>query len=272
VRINIGAKAELAAFPGRRQRAVGRLREDLPPQTTRNQFGAVIFDLFGTLVAFPTHGHMQVLCEMATRLGVSPEHFFRLWLDTFPQRAVGIFRTKTANLAHICRTLDIPVDDERLSGAADLFLEFERRHLIPRDDAIETLSRVKDAGLKTGLISDCSPPLPVWPETPFAPLIDVSIFSCEVGMRKPDPQIYYLTCSRLGVPPQHCLYVGDGGSQELTGASRVGMHAVLLRSLGEQGAVRYDADVWHGPSISTLSELIGLLERISPGSHPALGG
>ncbi len=197
---------------------MGSSRQDLPPRTAKTQFSAVIFDLFGTLAPnFSTHEHEQVLSEMATRLGIPPENLFRLWLDTFPQRAAGIFRTRTANLAHICRMLDIPVDEELLSKAADLFLEFERRHLIPRDDAIETLSQVKDAGLKTGLISDCSHPLPeMWPETPFASLIDVPVFSCEVGVRKPDPRIYLLACSRLGVPPQHCLYVGDVGSQELT--------------------------------------------------------
>ena len=255
---------------------MGSSREDLPTRTVRTQFGAVIFDLFGTLVPnFSSLDLERVLREMAERLGAPPGDFVHLWLETFPQRALGIFRTKTANLAHICRTLDMPVEEELLPAAADLFLEYERRHLIPREDAIETLSRVKDAGLKTGLISDCSHPLPaVWPETPFAPLIDVSVFSCEVGMRKPDPQIYHLTCSRLGVPPQQCLYVGDGGSHELTGASRVGMHAVLLRSLGEQhdGAVRYDADVWHGQSMSTLSELLGLLGRSALGNYPALGG
>lgn len=79
-------------------------------------------------------------------------------------------------------------------------------------------------------------------------------------MRKPDPRIYHLACSRLEVLPQQCLYVGDGGSQELTGASRVGMHAILLsQGQGHDGSVRYDADVWDGPSISTLSELVGLL-------------
>lgn len=242
---------------------MGSSQNDLSRRVARTHLGAVIFDLFGTLAPnFSTHEHEQVLREMATRLGAPPEHFFHLWLDTFPQRDAGIFRTKGANLAHICRCLDLTVEEELVSGAADLFLALERRHLIPRDNAIETLSRVKGAGLKTGLISDCSHPLPeVWPGTPFAPLIDVPIFSCEVGVRKPDPRIYHLACSRLGISPQHCLYVGDGGSQELTGASRVGMHAVLLRAHEEDQdrSVRYDADVWRGSSVSNLSEIIHLL-------------
>lgn len=201
----------------------------------------------------------RVLYQMAAQLGASPQPFVRLWLDTFSQRATGVFRSKGANLAHICRSLDVAVDGDALSEAADIFLAYERDHLIPRHNAIDTLSHIKGAGLKTGLISDCSYPMPeVWPNTAFASLIDVPIFSCEVGVRKPDPRIYHLACTRLGVAPQLCLYVGDGGSQELTGASRIGMHAVLLRGPEEEsgGLVRYNADTWRGSSVSTLSEVI----------------
>ena len=243
---------------------MGSSREDLsPPWVAATQFGAVIFDLFGTLVPnFSMLELERVLYEMAALLSAPPQHVVRLWLDTFPQRAVGMFPTIGVNIAHICRTLDVTAEEGLVSRAADLWLALERRALIPRDDAIETLSRVRDAGLKIGLISDCSHPLPeVWPDTPFARLIDVPVFSCEVGVRKPDPRIYHVACNRLGIPPEHCLYVGDGGSQELTGASRVGMRAVLLRAREEERhqSVRYNADVWDGPSVSTLSEIFRLL-------------
>ena len=247
---------------------MGSSGEELTPRAARPTFGAVIFDLFGTLVPnFSKHELDGVLSEMAALLSAPPEPFVRLWLDTFPQRATGVYRTKGANLAHICDSLSVTVDEELVSRAADLYLAFGQRHLIPCHDAIETLSRVRDAGLKIGLISDCSHPLPeVWPNTQFAPLIDVAVFSCEVGVRKPDPRIYHLACIRLDVPPQRCLYVGDGGSQELTGASQVGMHPVLLRAREEEGVrvVRYDADVWHGSSVSSLSEIIRFLQA-SPG-------
>lgn len=232
-----------------------------PPVVTGAKFGAIIFDLFGTLTPnFAMVELERVLHQMAAKLDVPPQPFVHLWLDTFPQRAVGTFRTKGENLAYICRALDVTAGDDVLLGAADIFLAYERRHLIPRADALETLSRVRSAGLRTGLISDCSHPLPqMWPDTPFANLVDVPVFSCDVGVRKPDPRIYHVACSRLNVPPPRCLYIGDGGSQELTGASQVGMHAVLLRAEEDDGrSVRYDTDVWHGPSVSTLSDVIAL--------------
>jgi len=109
--------------------------------------------------------------------------------------------------------------------------------MVPRSDAIETLSHLKYEGCKIGLISDCSAEVPaIWKDTPFVKLIDVAIFSCLVGMKKPDPQIYQLTMNQLGIRPQEGLYIGDGSSQELTGASQVGMQAVLLRLTDEEGA------------------------------------
>ncbi len=49
-----------------------------------------------------------------------------------------------------------------------------------------------------------------------------------IGLVKPDPAIYQLACQRLGVIPEDCRYVGDGGSNELTGADASGMRAVLI--------------------------------------------
>jgi putative hydrolase of the HAD superfamily len=135
--------------------------------------------------------------------------------------------------------------------------------MVPRSDAIETLSHLKYEGCKTGLISDCSPEVPaIWKDTPFAKLIDVAIFSCLVGVKKPDPRIYHLTTNQLGIKPQKCLYIGDGSSQELTGASQVGMQAVLLRLPDEEGtdAHRIDSEEWYGPVISVLTEVLILIK------------
>jgi FMN phosphatase YigB (HAD superfamily) len=40
-------------------------------------------------------------------------------------------------------------------------------------------------------------------------------------------------CGELGVEPQRCAYVGDGGSDELRGGRELGMTAVLFRHARE---------------------------------------
>ena len=87
------------------------------------------------------------------------------------------------------------------------------------------------------------------------------MFSCSVGLKKPDPRIYQLAANRLEVEPESCLHIGDGGSNELTGASKVGMHPVLIRIPSEDSADAYriDWEEWHGLTISSLKDVLTLL-------------
>jgi ribosomal protein S18 acetylase RimI-like enzyme len=72
-------------------------------------------------------------------------------------------------------------------------------------------------------------------------------------------------CERLGVPPQRCLYVGDGDGQELTGAKRMGMDAVLICAPHEERIVMasQEARNWRGPKIAHIEELLTLI--LDPG-------
>ena len=95
----------------------------------------------------------------------------------------------------------------------------------------------------------------------FAPLIESPVFSCSVGLKKPDHRIYEVACRGLNVEPADCLYVGDGSDRELTGAVEAGMTTVLLRVPLEDtyDASRPDVEQWQGLAVSSLSEVPGLL-------------
>ena len=149
----------------------------------------------------------------------------------------------------------------RLAGAEEVRIEFSRRILRPRADAVATLRRLRTLGLRTALISDCSADVPVlWPTTPYAEAIDEPLFSCVEGLVKPDPELYLRACGRLGVEPRDCVYVGDGGNHELTGAERVGMRAVLIRTPRDRARSHgSERDTWQGEAIEDLGEIPGLI-------------
>jgi len=224
---------------------------------------AVIFDLIGTLAENFSAGQFErLLHEMGAAVGAPAEDFARLWVASFDERNRGAFATLGENIRHICQMLGVNADRGQVEQAAGLMVQFRRRTLKPRPDAVETLAALRALGCKIGLISDCSPEVPVvWRETALAPLVDVAIFSCLVGLKKPDPRIYHLACERLGVKPQECLYVGDGDSHELTGASEAVMQAVLIR-VPDEDAYRHDAEDWQGPSISSLKEVLQLVQSV----------
>ena len=122
------------------------------------------------------------------------------------------------------------------------------------------LSYLKSNDYKTGLITDCATDVPtVWNDTPFAPFFDVMVFSCLVGLVKDDTRIFELAVEKLGVRPERCIYIADGMRKELASATELGMHAVQIRVPREVDDNPLNED-WNGPKISSLTEVISLLE------------
>jgi len=229
------------------------------------KYRAVIFDLFGTLVKNSTvRQHEDILGRMASILSAPPEDFIRLWYDTFYERCMGVLKTPEDNIDYVCRKLGVAIEDKQRNLAAHTRFELTSHSMVPLPDSVKVLSQLKSEGYKTGLLTDCSAEVPaIFPETPLAPLFDVTVFSCLVGMKKPDPRIYHLATEQLKVKPRSCLYIGDGSSQELTGAAAAGMHPVLIRYPDEDSIeihrVDAEADRWNGPTISSLTEVLALL-------------
>jgi epoxide hydrolase-like predicted phosphatase len=63
----------------------------------------------------------------------------------------------------------------------------------------------------------------------FDEVFDPIIYSHEVGLAKPDPAIFELVCSRLGVPPAETVFVDDVPGH-CEAARQAGMRAILHRS------------------------------------------
>jgi putative hydrolase of the HAD superfamily len=83
-------------------------------------------------------------------------------------------------------------------------------------------------------------------------------FSDEVGVRKPDPQIFALTLRALQVDPADAVHVGDDPILDVLGARKAGLRAIQVTtaSLKALGAQRPDAVI---PSLATLPAAIATL-------------
>jgi putative hydrolase of the HAD superfamily len=172
-------------------------------------------------------------------------------------RATGRFESIEDYLEHVCVLLDLPVVPPRIAEAARLRFDLIRRALAPQEGAVETMEKLKAGGRRVGLISNASPEVPVlWPETPFAALIEAPVFSCVAGARKPDPRLYDIACERLGVKPSECVYVGDGDCGELGAATAKGMRAFQLRMAGREPGYQIEPEQWDGARIASLPEVL----------------
>jgi epoxide hydrolase-like predicted phosphatase len=98
--------------------------------------------------------------------------------------------------------------------------------LQPNEPMVRAVERAQEVGVPTGLISNS------WVMDHYTEeireLFDVVVISAEVGLHKPQPEIYRLAAEQLGMKPEDCVFVDDL-RENCAGAEAVGMTAVLHR-------------------------------------------
>ncbi len=186
---------------------------------------AVIFDMYETLVTqfcSPLYYGSQIAEDLELRA----EDFLPGWRATELDRATGklTFEETMERLmkAHGIYTPELhrQVVEKRIAIQADCFT-----HLHP--GILPMLSALRERGIRIGLITNCfSEEARLIRESELFPCFDAHCLSWEEGVRKPDPAIYRTCLRRLGIAPENCLYVGDGGSFELETARSLGLQAV----------------------------------------------
>ena len=231
-------------------------------------YSAVIFDLFGTLVPDimgPSYQHVAE--QMAEILSVPSKKFSEMWFGTIYERNIGIFNTIQDNIRFICKKLNAYCNEDQICKATQIRYDFVRRTMNqPREHSLETLAELKKQDTRIGLLSDCSSSeADIWPDTPFPRFFDVTVFSCSVKLKKPDVEIFRLAARSLQVREKECVYVGNGGSNEIEGSYSSGMFPVLIlpenknESAGQPGNDIIEYAREHGKVIDRLNEILEIL-------------
>jgi len=101
----------------------------------------------------------------------------------------------------------------------------------PEESMFTALRRARGAGLRTGMISN-SWGRGRYDRATFDELFDGVVISGEVGLHKPQPEIFELGAERVGLAPASCVFVDDL-RENCEGAEAVGMLAVLHRGAHE---------------------------------------
>ena len=181
--------------------------------------------MFETLVTLFT-GRTYFSEDIAAELGVEIEPFRKEWHTTEKDRTTGKC-TIEEGLELVLRKFGVftpekleNVVSHRLSALQDTF------SAIP-EESIQLLKELKKRGIKIGLITNTfSDERNLIRQCELFPYFDVALISYEQGICKPAPEMYSKMTEELGLAPEECLFVGDGGSRELYGAQDAGMKAV----------------------------------------------
>lgn len=200
---------------------------------------AVIFDLYGTLLWHP--GGSQQYYQLARR---NPSGNTRLALET-------ALTSRNPMLDDFASNIGLPPQDDISTLEADLQNDIARIHSFV--DAVPTLVALKQRGLLTAVISNLATPY----KEPFFKqklndLIDVTVFSCDCGMLKPNPEIYRLALEQLGTMASNTIMVGDSFKSDVDGPGKMGIGGIHLVRSGDSS-----------PAKCVISSLHDVLDRVA---------
>ncbi len=97
----------------------------------------------------------------------------------------------------------------------------------PDQEMVNAVARARKQGVRTGLISN-SWGSDIYDGAQLEELFDGVVISGEVGMHKPNADIFLLGAERAGAAPEECVFVDDL-RENCAGAEAVGMRAILHR-------------------------------------------
>jgi putative hydrolase of the HAD superfamily len=182
---------------------------------------AVIFD-YGNVICHPPAP--QQLSEAAAMCGLTVEEFRQaFWRN---RREYDRGTDPTAYWQDIAassgRVFDEAIVAEMIRREVDFWSRFDARVLNWTQD-------LRCAGLRTGILSNLPRPLgeKLRAEEGFLSHFDQVTFSYELGVIKPEAEIYHNAIQGLGVAPMEALFLDDR-PENVEGARAAGIHAEVF--------------------------------------------
>lgn len=201
---------------------------------------AVTFDVGNTLITtWPSVGH--VYAEVAARhgcVGVTPEIFDQRFAAVWPGR-LHLAETRSGWELVVDEVfeglIDTPPSRTFFSELYDRFAQADAWRIY--EDVLPTLDRLAAQGLRLAVISNWDERLrDLLRRLKLDVRFETIVVSSEIGHAKPDPAIFAEAMSRLGLPADHILHIGDSAEADLRGARDAGFHALqILRTASLPG-------------------------------------
>jgi 2-haloacid dehalogenase len=206
---------------------------------TLENIDACVFDAYGTLFDFNSAAQRcrDVLGDKADDLSAvwRTKQLQYTWLRALMGEHAPFWQVTGEALDFAMDSLDI--DDQALRDRLmDLYL-----HIDAFPEVVATLKVLKEAGLKTAILSNGSPEMlaAAVENTGTGPYLDAVLSVEDVGIFKPHPSVYQLACDRLGVDAANISFQSSN-SWDAVGAANFGMRVVWINRYG-QGRERLGA-------------------------------
>lgn len=205
---------------------------------------AVVFDLWSTLAY--NDSEKSIIREMFGEIGEEPSYENQKVLEkSFMLRRI---ETIGEGMKLFCRAFG-----KSESHVPNLVKLWESPHPKLFDDVIPSLRRLGKK-YRLGLITNTQSFLmDFFYKIKFFEEFDYACLSCDVGLLKPDPEIFRLALRKLEVKPGEAVMVGDNLHSDVLGAEAVGMRGVLIKR-HKKGLGWKELQKWKR-TITSLTEL-----------------
>jgi putative hydrolase of the HAD superfamily len=137
------------------------------------------------------------------------------------------------------------------------------------DDVRDTLERLKEISIKTAIITD-GIPIKQYEKIlrlKLDKLIDLVVITDEIGVRKPNPQLFSYFLERFKVKGYETIYVGDNISKDIIPAKLNNIYAVYIHRGGKYDTrkieVNVPEDIKPDYEISNLNELFNIVNELN---------
>jgi HAD superfamily hydrolase (TIGR01509 family) len=211
----------------------------------------VLFDIGSTLWSSPAEDLEALrLCygrgrqHLLRAVEQAPDHdalveavegYFAEWEERWRlDSSLVLQRPTTDFVAEALARVGVAVDAETLAAFTEAILEtsVHTAKVEPAEEGMaEALARLKDMGLLLGGVSNAfmgaGPLMRIMEERGLGAYLDVMVSSCELGYRKPHPEIYLAALKHFDIRPQETVFVGDRLDADVAGPASLGMRTVL---------------------------------------------
>jgi FMN phosphatase YigB (HAD superfamily) len=139
---------------------------------------------------------------------------------------------------------------------------------VPRDDVKETVIELSKRGYLLGIIANTitETEIPDYLKTDgLTDYFKTVVLSSKVGIRKPNPEIYWEAARMIGVEPEKCVYVGDNPVRDVEGTRAAGYGMMIIMS--EPATLKKEPPTGEFKPDYTILELKQLLDIFPPRSR-----
>jgi putative hydrolase of the HAD superfamily len=231
---------------------------------------AVIFDWGGTLTPWHTIDFASQWQSYASVYTQEAEEAARLAKEIMAAEERAWLRLRgdggSARMAEILAEAGVDTDHPGHEPAQAAYEEFWEPHTVTDPDVPALFHGLKERGIRIGVLSNT-----IWTrafhERVFArdgvlELLDGGVYSSEIDHAKPHPEAFRAALRAVGVSdPSRCVYVGDRPFEDVHGAQRVGMRAILVPHSDIPASQQVPVEVRPDAVVHRLTEVLDVVDR-----------